>query len=83
MASTTLKCGIFKSIATDTTSTAGLLTTTVPFDEVIGVTFATAGMNYYAFPRRANSGVCAVYIVDSSFRPVTNTQVSVNVWRKP
>lgn len=82
MAQSTIKSFIAKTAVTDTTTTAGILITNIPFDDVIGVTFATAGMNYYALPRRANAGNCVAYIVDANFRPITETQLSVNIWHR-
>ncbi len=68
---------------TGTTTSAGLITLTVPFEKVVSVNVASVGNNWYALTRKAGTGNAACFIFDNGSTTVANTSVTLAVWRLP
>lgn len=73
----------FKQEVTVTTSSAGLAGVSTPFDKVISVSIATVGQNWYVLTRKATDGSTACFIFNNTFNAVTNTSVTISIWRLP
>ena len=68
---------------TGTTTAAGLLTLTIPFNKVISANVVSTGVNWYVLTRKAGSGNAACFIFDNGFTSVNNTDVTLAIWRLP
>ena len=63
-----------------TTNSSGYLTYDLAFEKFVTCNVSTATFNY-AFARKAANGKTIIQIFDSSFNPVANATVSVDIWR--
>lgn len=73
----------YKQEVTVTTSSAGLAGVATPFDKVISASIATTGQNWYILTRKATDGSTACFIFNNTFNAVTNTSVTISIWRLP